>query len=498
MPVPALQAAKEFFGTLRFRLTVWNTAVVLVFVLTTLWGVREGLRLVLWREADEQLLEDAREIKDTIEHFYPDWEKIKDELDRKAITHTHRGLHIRIFDESGAVEYDSINAPRVPFSTDLFQFGMTPITAGHYRLVHVKLDSPNLPRYMIRIGTSFEPLEAAIDQVTELLIIVGSLTLLVSPVGGYWLAGRATRPIARIIDTTARLHPSSLAERLPLRGTRDELDRLSATINGFLDRIGRYLEQNRDFTANAAHELRSPLAAIQSSLEVALNADRSVDEYKDLLAEILDECGGLRVLVNQLLLLAENDAGRMLVATEKIELEGVVQKAYDMFLGVAEAADIELRISLLEPARVAGNASRLRQVVNNLIDNAIKFTRAAGSVEIRLSNSTADGTVRFSVSDTGSGIPAADVPYIFDRFYRGDKARIRERRSRGTGLGLAICQSIVAAHDGRIEVESVVDQGTTMTVILAAAGRDALSASRSEPVILELAKPAGGVLSLKR
>src|SRR5436190_21922105 len=170
---------------------------------------------------------------------------------------------------------------------------MTPITAGHYRLVHLKLDSPKLPRYIIRIGTSFEPLEADIEQVTQLLIIVGSVTLLISPVGGYWLAGRATRPIAHIIDTTARLHPSSLAERLPLRGTRDELDRLSATINGFLDRIGRYLDQNRDFTANAAHELRSPLAAIQNSLEVALNADRSVDDYKELLAEILDECEGL-------------------------------------------------------------------------------------------------------------------------------------------------------------------------------------------------------------
>jgi heavy metal sensor kinase len=477
---------KEVFGTLRFRLTVWNTAVVLVFVLTTLWGVREGLRLVLWTEADEQLLEDAREIKETIERHYPDLDKIKDELDRKATTHTHRGLHIRIFDETGAVELTTPNAPAVPFPTDLFQYGMKPITAGHYRLVHLVLDSPKLPHYKIRIGTSFEPLEADIEQVTELLIIVGSVTLLISPVGGYWLAGRATRPIARIIDTTARLHPSSLAERLPLRGTRDELDRLSATINGFLDRIGRYLDQNRDFTANAAHELRSPLAAIQNSLEVALNADRSVDEYKELLGEILDECGGLRILVNQLLLLAENDAGRLQVSTERVELEGVVQKAYDMFLGVAEAADVDLRIAVLEPVRVAGDAGRLRQVVNNLIDNAIKFTRANGVVEIRLWSSRDDGTVRFSVRDTGSGIPPDDVPHIFDRFYRGDKGRVRDLRSRGTGLGLAICQSIIAAHDGRIEVDSVVDVGTTMTVILPAAVEAGSSMASSEPVSLEL------------
>src|SRR5258708_28790774 len=110
---------KEVFGTLRFRLTVWNTAVVLVFVLTTLWGVREGLRFVLWREADDQLLEDAREIEKTIEQHYTDLEKIKEELDRKATTHTHRGLHIRIFDESGAEIWVSTNAPAVPFPVDL-------------------------------------------------------------------------------------------------------------------------------------------------------------------------------------------------------------------------------------------------------------------------------------------------------------------------------------------------------------------------------------------
>lgn len=477
---------KEVFGTLRFRLTVWNTAVVLVFVLTTLWGVREGLRLVLWKEADDQLQEDAREIVETIEKEYPFWDKIEKELDRKATTHTHRGLHIRIFDEEGAVKWTSTNAPVVPFPIDLFQYGMTPITRGHYRLVHVILDSPKLPSYRLRVGTSFLPLEEDIEQVTRLLIVVGSVTLLISPVGGYWLAGRATRPIARIINTTARLHPSSLAERLPLRGTNDELDRLSATINGFLDRIGRYLDQNRDFTANAAHELRSPLAAIQNSLEVALNTDRSVDEYKDLLAEILDECGGLRVLVNQLLLLAENDAGRLQVSTEKVEFDGVVQKAYDMFLGVAEAADIDLSIAVLEPVRVAGDAGRLRQVVNNLIDNAIKFTRAGGVVEIKLWSSDADGAVRFSVRDTGSGIPPDDLPHIFDRFYRGDKVRVRERRTRGTGLGLAICQSIIAAHDGRIEVASVVDQGTTMTVILPDAAVAAPAPASTEPIALEL------------
>ena len=461
---------KDVFGTLRFRLSIWNTAVVFVFVIGTLWGIREGLRFVLWKEADDQLLEDAGEVEQTIETSWPDFEKIKEELNLKATTHTHRGLHVRIFDDHDQMVWFSKNAPAVPFPTSYFQFGREPITAGHYRLVHFKIDAPGVPRFTVRVGTSFENLEADIAQVTWLLLVVGSVTLFASPLGGYWLAGRATRPIARIIDTTNRLHPGDLGERLPLRGTGDELDRLSATINGFLDRIGAYLEQNREFTANAAHELRSPLAAIQNSLEVALNTDRSTEEYKELLAEILDECGGLRVLVNQLLLLAESDTGRLhTAATETVELDTIVRKAFDMFLGVAEAAEVELRIVELARIRVSGDAGRLRQVVNNLIDNAIKFTRAGGLVEIRLAQHAADRTVRLSVHDTGSGISPADVPHIFDRFYRGDRSRQRDRPTRGTGLGLAICDAIVAAHRGRIEVQSVVDRGTTMTVILPAA-----------------------------
>jgi heavy metal sensor kinase len=465
---------------------MWNTAVVLVFVLATLWGTREGLRYEFWHEADVQLGEDAGEISETIVRANGRLSAIKDELDRKAATHTHRGLYIRIWDEHDELLYTSPNAPEMQLPLELFRYGMTPVTFGDYRLIHSKISKPGLPDWTVRVGASFAPLEADIEQVTRSLLIVGSITLLVSPLGGYWLAGRATRPIAQIIDTTARLHPSSLEERLPLRGTRDELDRLSATINGFLDRIARYLEQNREFTSNAAHELRSPLAAIQNSLEVALNADRSPEEYHELLSEILDECGGLRNLVNQLLLLAESDTARLQASETPVQLDTIVRKACDMFMGVAEAASIDLRIVVLERCRVMGDAGRLRQVVNNLVDNAIKFTRHGGAVSLRLWHSNSDGLVRLSVRDTGSGIPAHDVPHIFDRFYRGDKARQRDRRSTGTGLGLAICQSIVTAYGGRIEVESVVDQGTAMTVILPAANETPLE-------VLPQAEPAGAV-----
>lgn len=457
---------REIFGSLRLRLTVWNTAVVLLMVVFTLWGVREGLRLILWDEADKQLVEDAEEVARTYEHLYPNLPEIYDEFDRKAIVHTYRSLHIRIFDQNQELLWtSSANAPERPFSTEYFANGLKPVTVGQYRLVHIKIEKPGIPVVTIRVGMSSEPLEYDIALISRLLLVVGSAALLISPLGGFWLAGRATRPIAQIIDTTDRLHPTSLDERLPLRGTRDELDRLSATINGFLDRIAAYLQQNREFTANAAHELRSPLAAIQNSLEVALNSDRTVEEYKEMLAELLDECAALRTLVNQLLLLAESDSGGMQPGTETVVLDQIVRRAYDMFLGVAEAAHVELRQARIEPVRVSGDAGRLRQVVNNLLDNAIKYTRAGGKVTISLMVQPDDGTVRLTVRDSGVGISEEQLPHIFDRFFRGDKSRQRDRQTRGLGLGLAICQSIIAAHNGRIEVESAVDRGTAFTVI---------------------------------
>ncbi len=290
--------------------------------------------------------------------------------------------------------------------------------------------------------------------------------LLIAPVGGYLLARRATRPIAHIISTTGRLDASHLDERLPLRGTRDELDRLSQTINSFLDRIAAYLRQSREFTANAAHELRSPLTALQSTLEITLNTDRSIEEYKEVLAVLLEECGHMRLLAHQLLVLAEGDAGRLCLHSQTLRLDQIIVRSRDMFQVVAEAAGVEMSVRRLEAALVRGDGDRLWQVVNNLLDNAIKFTPAGGRIalDFRLDDAHRQGILE--VSDTGSGIDPHDLPHVFDRFYQGDKARRRETTSRGLGLGLSICQAVVAAHNGSIEVASAPGRGTTFTVRL--------------------------------
>ncbi len=453
------------FRSLRFRLTAWNTAVVLLTVVGALVGVREGLRHTLLRETDEQLREDAEEIADAVRESYPDLQPVFNEIDRKAAAHRHQDLFVELLDPQGGVVRATRNVPEpVLVEGEPRPAGLS--TTASYRVAQHVMSVSGVPAYQVRVGASLANIEEDVAVLTRLMSIAGAAVLLLAPLGGFWLAGRATRPLVRIINTAARLRPRRMEERLPIRGTGDQLDQLSITINRFLDLIADYLKRNREFVANAAHELRSPLAAIQSSVDVALNVDRTPQAYQDLLYEIVDECRRLGVLVNQLLLLAEGDGGELLALRELARLDELVAASVDMFRGAAEERGILLAAATNGPVEVTGDGGRLRQVINNLIDNSLKFTPPGGRIDVGLRRDPADGQVVLRVSDTGSGISPVDLPHVFERFYRGDKARQRDGRDSGNGLGLSICRSIVAAHGGTIEARSTEGQGATFEVRL--------------------------------
>ncbi len=459
---------RAVFRSLRFRLTVWNTAVVLLTVLLALFGVREGLRLSLIDELEKQLVDDSIEVSLTVEQVYPDLGEVFKEMNRKVKGHEDRDLFVQLLSADGNVLWSSDNTP------PLDQISLPSGPSGQalvrsipgYRLAQRRIHKADIPDYVVRVGSSLNMVAEDVAKLTQLIIAAGVVLLFLAPLGGFWLSGRATHPLARIITTADRLRPSHMEERLPIRGTGDELDKLSLTINRFLDLIGDYLERNREFVANAAHELRSPLAAIQSSVDVTLNSDRSVAEYQDLLVEIADECGQLGVLVKQLLLLAENDTARFEIERRPVEMVRLVERSIEMFRGAAEERGIQLTTECWNDTVVQGDADRLRQVINNLIDNSLKFTPRGGRVTVELKIDPQSRQVYLRVSDTGAGIDPADLPHIFERFYRGDKSRARERSAHGNGLGLSICKSIVEAHHGLIQAQSRPGQGTTITVYL--------------------------------
>ena len=309
-------------------------------------------------------------------------------------------------------------------------------------------------------------IEEDVDRLTRILAPVGLAILLIAPLGGLLLAERAIEPLQRLIRTTERLRPSHLEERLGLRGVGDELDQLAGKINTFLDEIADHLRKNREFVANAAHDLRSPLAAIQSSVQVALQNPRTVEEHEELLFQIEDEVTHLSQLVNQLLQLAETEATAAEIPLEPVRLAEIIQRAIEMFEPVAEEAGIQLKFQPANEVMVQGQPRQLRQVLTNLVDNAIKFTHRNGIVTLGLEADLKSGMGILTVKDTGIGIPPEAVDRIFDRFYQVEQSRQRFGTNRGNGLGLSICKSIIHSQGGTITVSSQPGQGTTFAIRL--------------------------------
>jgi heavy metal sensor kinase len=457
---------ERLFGSLRYRLALWNTVGLLLLGAATLVGLRQGLYVTLSRDLNRVTGEDATLLAGRLTARPPlDGATLSEGLNRKAASCADRGWFGQVITSDG-VFAESQSAPVLDWPSGPMA---VPFDLGEYRVIQRRVERPGDTPVTIRVGNNIKMMVTDdVNNLTRLIVLAGGVLLLVAPPVGYWLAGRATRPLQNIISTTDRLRPGALTERLPLRGTGDELDQLSCTINGFLDRIADHLTRQRDFVANAAHELRSPLTALRTSVEVALQRDRSPTEYQDLLGDLVAEADALSVLVNQLLLLAEGDADR-LRTDGVVSLDDLVARGVDMFQAVADQGQVKLAITRNEHARVRCEAAHLRQVIHNLLDNAIKFTPPGGRVEVEVGPAPQDHRLaRLVLRDTGIGIPAKDLPHVFDRFFRADRSRSRE--SRGTGLGLSICQAIVTACGGEVSLESAPGKGTTATVDLPRVG----------------------------
>jgi heavy metal sensor kinase len=450
------------FRTLRFQLAAWNAAVILVLVLGTSLAMRQGLSWVLHRELDAQLKEDLQEVGLILDRFWPDLAAVKEELDRKAVTHKAHVWFCRVFHPDGRQALVTVGAPPVLAPADVTS---RPFSFDGNRILQARRARPG-EGYLIRVGCNLDSVTDDVATLTRLLVVVAAAFLLAAPLSGWLLAGRATRPLAAILETAARARPGRLDERLPARGTGDELDQLAATLNNLLDRLAAHLDRQRAFVANAAHELRSPLAALRTSAEVALGQERSAEEYCDRLADIVEACDGLVALVNQLLLLAEGEAG-LARSGAPVPLDRLAARTVEMFQGVAEQRDVGLTLEAGEPVWVPGRDTHLRQVISNLVDNALKFTPPGGGVRVAVRRAS-EQKATLEVSDTGAGIAGEDLPHVFERFYRADRSRRREGGG-GSGLGLSICQALVTAHGGEIRLDSPgPGRGTTVTVTLPA------------------------------
>ncbi len=279
---------------------------------------------------------------------------------------------------------------------------------------------------------------------------------------GYFVSSRALTPIDNMISAAEQITVRRLDQRIDVPESRDELARLARTLNEMIDRLRRSFEEMRRFTADAAHDLRTPVTALRTEVEVSLMADQTIEEYRNSLKIVLEEAIHLSRLTNQLLDLSREDHGVQPGSDEPVRLDEILKTAIEDLHMASNQKQITIETGKVGAWTVPGDAVRLRRMLMNLLDNAIQYTPSGGRVWIEGEYLT--DRARLIVADNGPGIPPEELPHIFDRFRRVDKARTRQMG--GTGLGLAICKSIVEAHRGTIRMESTPGEGTRVIVEL--------------------------------
>jgi two-component system OmpR family sensor kinase len=345
------------------------------------------------------------------------------------------------------------------------------INGYHLRVVTVPLEINGQVLGHIQVATSLRTVDAAMDRLLKIMLIFGAATMLSALFLGDNLTIRALRPIDTIAQTARQITAADdLGRRIPYE-SQDELGQLTKTFNQTLGRLERLFNAQRRFVADVSHEMRTPLTTIRGNISLM----RRIGYDEESVSAIDGEAQRMTRLVEDLLLLAKADAGRLSLEKQLVELDTLVLEVYNQAHILSEDK-VAVHLGQLDQAHVMGDPDRLKQLLLNLVSNGLKYTPEGGGVTLSLSRD--DEWVRVDVADTGVGIPAEDLPHIFDRFYRVDKAR--SRAMGGTGLGLSIAHWIAEAHGGQLSVVSEVGKGSTFTVKLPLAPETAPNPAKRE------------------
>jgi heavy metal sensor kinase len=452
----------------RTRLTLWYGGVLLAIVLVISAVSYFMLRRTLIGGADVELLMVGQLVRDAgIGEARRSEAEVRDILGPRFLDVFYRviGADGQPQAESGALRGRSLPlsaAARKRGRAGEPTFETVSLSRGErVRLLTIPLTQEPSPARFIQVGATFADIDRALAGYLETLAVMVPIGLGLALVGGAWLARSALRPVETMSRTARRIGAQDLTRRLPLRGTGDELDHLAETLNAMFARLETAFTHVRRFAVDAAHELRTPLTVLKGGIEVALRTDRAPAEYRDVLRSSLEEVEQLIALAENLLLLSRL---RMETALPRqaIELETLLMDVVDTGVRLAYGRGVVVRLRALEPLSVLGDPSTLRRALVNLVENAIKYTKAGGMVELSLARDGRDAVV--AVSDTGVGMNPADAERIFEPFVRLDSARAVE--AGGAGLGLSIVHSIVTAHGGCLTVQTAPGVGSTFAMRL--------------------------------
>jgi signal transduction histidine kinase len=314
---------------------------------------------------------------------------------------------------------------------------------------------------LVQVGKSTEAREDLLARFRAALGLVTLMIVVVALTGGWLATQSAIAPIRRLTFAVERIIRTGRTDaRVPLGGTGDAMDQLTALFNSMLDKIEGLVTAMRGALDNVSHDLRTPLTRLRGTAEMALAAPPDLERYREALADCLEESDRVLVMLNTLMDISEAESGTLQLRREPVPLAEIVARAVELYHEVADAKGVTLAADLADEVVVTADRTRLEQVAANLIDNAVKYTPAGGRVDVEVRHTVDAALLR--LRDTGSGIPADELPRIFDRLFRGDQSRTE----RGLGLGLSLVKAVVEAHGGTIDVVSEPGRGSTFTVSL--------------------------------
>ena len=461
--------------SLRFRLTAWYAGLLAGALLVFGVSIYLGLERYLTSELQRSLIERSRSMGLQLFAGFPT--KGAQWLSRE-ITEAYapevNGYFLRISRADGSTVYVSGAPKDNSFDPSLIPLPVEKRQAEYSRQIKmpngyllviggIVLTDSDGTQYWIESGLSDRRIEDVLHGLSETLAVYMPLIVSLAVVGGYWLMRKSLSPVADITRHAEGITSTNLSERLPVIKTGDELERLSISLNHMIAGLENAFQHIARFSADASHELRTPLTILQLELEGIVQHSRLPSEIVDQIGSALEETHRLSRIVENLLIISRLDAGEACIEKLPLDLGELASSTADQMRLLAEEKSVSLRCDVSPDVWIEGDKARLKQVIVNLTDNAIKYTPAGGQVTIAVrANETG---ALLEVADTGVGISAEALPHVFERFYRTDKARSRD--SGGAGLGLAIVKSICSAHNAEIRVLSTEGQGSRFIVQIA-------------------------------
>jgi heavy metal sensor kinase len=458
--------------SLRFRMTAWYAGLLVGALLLFALSLYLGLRRYLDWNLQKGLAEQCRSIGLQFLPELPRQDKnfLTEEINEAYAPEVNRHF-IRVSRADGTVLYlsgapkdgsfDPVSVAAFSPSNDTDFSSKIPIARGQkLLLVGLYFTTPDATRYLVESGVSYQQVEEVLHGLLLTFAIYVPFIVALAVSGGYWLMRNSLRPVDEITQKAEGITSTNLSQRLPLIKTGDELERLSTALNRMIARLDDAFQQAKRFSADASHELRTPLTILQLELEAIAQNHPFPADVLDQIGSALEETSRLSRIVENLLTISRLDAGEARMEMAQVDLGKLATETAEQMKLLAEEKSLSMKCDVSRGVYVTGDRSRLTQVIVNLVDNAIKYTREGGEISLKVHSN--ENMAELEITDTGTGISPESLPHIFERFYRADKARSRE--SGGAGLGLAIVKAICTAHGGEIKVTSAEGQGTRFTI----------------------------------